>query len=208
MRSVKVKICGLTNLDDAQAAVDAGANALGFVFYERSPRCLQVQTAARIIAQLPPFVTTVGVFVNASIQTILDTAQLCGLDAVQLHGDESPEFCLQIPGYKIIKAVRVADKTCLEDLNRYATSAWLLDSYHAGQQGGTGVRFPWEWAVEVVRLGHPVILAGGLTPQNVADAVRIVRPYAVDVSSGVEVSPGKKDHAKLRAFVAAARQSG
>jgi phosphoribosylanthranilate isomerase len=206
MATVRVKICGLTNLADARAAAAAGADALGFVFYAGSPRCIAVAEAASIVAQLPPFVTTVGVFVNATAQTILDTSQACRLDAVQLHGDESPAFCAMFPGLKVIKAFRVAQETSLDGIERYATCAWLLDSYQPGQHGGTGARFRWEWAQAAVGRGRPVILAGGLTPENVAEAVRLVRPYAVDVSSGVESSPGKKDHARMMGFVQEARR--
>lgn len=201
MTKARVKICGITNLADAQAAVAAGADALGFVFYERSPRCVAVPDASRIIARLPPFVTTAGVFVNAARQTILETADACGLHTLQFHGEESPEFCLQFPSFKVIKAFRVSDESFLEDAARYDSCAWLLDTYQKGQYGGTGASFNWNWAKRAVSLGHAVVLAGGLTATNVGEAVRLVRPYAVDVSSGVEVAPGKKDPHQMRAFI-------
>jgi phosphoribosylanthranilate isomerase len=208
MAMVKVKICGLTNLADAQAAVAAGADAVGFVFHEKSPRHIAVDDVAGIVAQLPPFVTTVGVFVNATVSTILDTARACHLDAIQLHGDESPEFCSLFPSLKVIKAFRVAQEVSLDGIERYATSAWLLDSFRPGQHGGTGSPFHWEWAQAAVRHGRPVILAGGLAPENVAEAVRLVNPFAVDVSSGIESAPGRKDHARMAAFILEARRGG
>jgi phosphoribosylanthranilate isomerase len=203
--SVRVKICGITNLDDALAAVDAGADALGFMFYETSPRNVSARVAADIIRQLPPFVAKVGVFVNATEETIRTTVAECGLDTLQLHGDGTPEFCQKFSPLKVYKAFRIQNLESLQPLPRYPTDAWLLDSFVPDKLGGSGAQFNWDLAVEAKKLGRPIILAGGLTPENVADAVRKVRPYAVDVSSGVESSPGKKDHAKIRDFIAAAR---
>jgi phosphoribosylanthranilate isomerase len=204
--SVRVKICGITNLDDAAAAIEAGADALGFVFCETSPRCLSLPTAARIIQELPPFVSKVGVFVNAPEAMIRTVLQQCGIDTVQLHGDESPEFCRRF-GCKVIRAFRVRDEHTLERAVEYKGHAWLLDSFVPGQTGGTGKVFNWDLARRAVALCPGVILAGGLTPANVAEAVRQVRPYAVDVSSGVESKPGKKDHQRVRDFIRAAKSA-
>lgn len=203
--SLLVKICGITNLADAQAAVDAGADALGFMFYEPSARHITPAAAREIIAQLPPRVAKVGVFVNASAETIRRIAAECGLDTLQLHGEETLEFCAQFAPLKVWKAIRVRDESSLGALPDYKTDAWLLDSYVAGQKGGTGEKFNWELAIAAKDLGRPIILAGGLTPENIATAVRQVRPFGVDVSSGVESGPGKKDAAKVRAFIMAAK---
>jgi len=203
--SVKVKICGVTNIEDALAAVDAGADALGFMFSEKSPRNVPAKVAADIIRQLPPFVAKVGVFVNAAEETVRRTTGECGIDTLQFHGDETPAFCRKFCPLKIYKAFRMESLESLTALPAYRTDAWLLDSFVAGTHGGTGARFNWELAVESKKLGRPIILAGGLTPENVVDAVRKVQPFAVDVSSGVELALGKKDHEKVRRFIAAAK---
>ncbi len=202
--SVKVKICGITSVADALAAVEAGADALGFMFYEPSPRNLSFAAAEEIIRQLPPFVAKVGVFVDAGDEFIRQAIAECGLDTVQLHGSEPPEFCRKF-AVKVVKAFRIQNLASLQALPAYDNSAWLLDSFVPGQPGGTGARFNWDLALEAKKLGRPIILAGGLTPENVADAVRRVQPFAVDVSSGVESAPGRKDAAKLRAFIQAVR---
>ena len=202
--NVKVKICGITNAEDAVAAVDAGADALGFMFYPPSPRGVTREVAAQIIRQLPPFVAKVGVFVNPSEEEVRLAITGCGLDTVQFHGEESPEFCRQF-GLKTLKAFRVQGLETLKLLPTYSTMAWLLDSFVAGTRGGTGNTFNWDIAMQAVKLGGRVILAGGLTPDNAAEAVRKVRPFALDVSSGVESAPGRKDAAKVRAFIAAAK---
>src|SRR5207249_9666397 len=191
--------------EDAMPAKDAGADALGFMFYESSPRNVSVKVAAEIIRQLPPFVAKVGVFVNAADESVRRTIGECGIDTLQFHGDETPEFCRRFSPLKIYKAFRMANLESLRSLPGYRTDAWLLDSFVEGKPGGTGAKFNWDLAVESKKLGRPIILAGGLTPENVADAVRKVRPFAVDVSSGVESSPGKKDHAKVRRFIAEAK---
>jgi phosphoribosylanthranilate isomerase len=204
--NVRVKICGITNLHDAMAAVEAGADALGFVFCEESPRRVDVKTAAEIIGQLPPFVARVGLFVNAPEDSIRQTAERCRLDTLQLHGDEAPEFCQRFR-LSVIKAFRVRDESSLAALKSYAVSGFLLDAFVAGKLGGTGERFDWALARQAAETCPRVILAGGLTPENVALAVRQVRPYAVDVSSGVESKPGQKDHSKLVAFIQAAKSA-
>ncbi len=202
--SVKVKICGITSLEDGLIAAEAGADALGFVFWENSPRFIWPKTAAEIARQVPGWVLKTGVFVNPSEDLVLRAIGECGLNLLQFHGEETPEFCLQF-GVMTMKAFRVRDAASLEDLERYATDAWLLDAFVPGKPGGSGATFNWELAGEVQRRGRPVFLAGGLTPSNVAEALRVASPYGVDVSSGVEIAPGKKDHAKVRAFIKSVR---
>jgi phosphoribosylanthranilate isomerase len=202
--NVKVKICGITSIEDALAAVDAGADAVGFMFYSSSPRCVTRETVASIILQLPPFVAKVGVFVNPTVEEVRQAIAQCELDTLQFHGEEAPEFCRQF-GLKSLKAFRVQGPETLKLLPNYSAMAWLLDSFVAGTRGGTGNTFNWEIAAQAVGLGGRVVLAGGLTPENAAEAVRKVRPYALNVSSGVESKPGRKDTAKVRAFIAAAR---
>jgi len=204
---VTVKICGITNLEDGRAAAEAGADALGFVFCESSPRCISVPAAGQIIRKLPTFVVKVGVFVNPSEEIVLRAIGECGLNIVQFHGDEAPEFCLQF-GVMSIKAFRVRDETSLVGLKKYSTDAWLLDAYVPDKLGGTGLTFNWELARQARDFGRPIFLAGGLTAENVAQAVRLVQPYAVDVSSGVEAGPGRKDHVKVKAFIQAAKEAG
>jgi phosphoribosylanthranilate isomerase len=198
--STRVKICGITNLADAQNAVEAGTDALGFIFYEKSSRYLAVSAAAKISKQLPPFIMRVGVFVNAPEKLVTRAISECGLGLLQFHGDEPPEFCTRF-GLMSMKAFRIRDAESLKELPKYPTEAWLLDAWSAETLGGTGEKFNWDLAVEAQKFGKPVFLAGGLTPENVAAAVRRVRPFGVDVSSGVEASPGKKDHEKVKAFI-------
>lgn len=200
---IKVKICGITNLDDALAAVDAGADALGFVFYEKSPRNVNPMQASAIIAKLPPFVQAVGLFVNDEAERVNWTADFCGLDLIQLHGDEEPDYCPEIRR-RVIKAFRVKDAASLVPLRRYSAAGILLDAWSPAAPGGTGETFDWDLAKEAAEFGR-LILAGGLTPDNVRRAVEQVRPYAVDVSSGVEAAPGKKDHDKVREFIRRAK---
>lgn len=200
---VRVKICGITSLEDALMAVEAGADALGFVFHEQSPRHVTPQDAAGIIAGLPPFVQTVGLFVNRPLEFVNETAVRCRLDLVQLHGDEPPEFCDAVER-RVIKAFRVKDIASLDPIRHYRVAAHLLDAYSPKAYGGTGLTFNWDIAAVAKEFG-PVILAGGLTPDNVREAVEAVQPYAVDVSGGVESSPGKKDAAKVREFIRLAK---
>jgi len=202
---VKVKICGITSLEDALTAVAAGADALGFVFHPASPRHISPKQAAVIIKQLPPFIQTVGLFVNEARDTVHTTADRCGLDIVQLHGDESPDFCSSI-NRRVIKAFRIKDIFSLDAVSDYCIAACLLDAWSPAAYGGTGRTFNWEIA-SAAAAQRPIVLAGGLTPDNVAEAVRRVNPYAVDVSSGVESSPGRKDAEKIRKFIIQARQS-
>lgn len=202
---VKVKICGITTLEDALTAVDAGADALGFVFFTESPRHIFPEEAAAIIRHLPPFVQTIGLFVNEELETVNDTADRCGLDIVQLHGVEPPEYCDRVTR-RIIKAFRVKDITCLEPMNAYRTAAFLLDAWSPSAHGGTGITFNWEIAACAAQANR-IILAGCLTAGNVAAAIKQVRPYGVDVSSGVESAPGRKDVAKLREFIRKAKET-
>jgi len=204
---VKVKICGITNLEDGIAAAEAGADAVGFVFYDRSPRSLSIEAAAEIIRALPPFLIKVGVFVDATEEFVHRAISQCGLNLLQFHGNEPPAYCIRF-GLMSMKAFRIRDGKSLLAIPQYKTDAWLLDAYSSDSLGGTGERFDWDLAVEAQNLGRPIFLAGGLTPENIAEAVRRVHPYAVDVSSGVEATPGKKDHAKLKAFIQAAKAGG
>jgi phosphoribosylanthranilate isomerase len=202
---VKVKICGITNLEDALAAVEAGADALGFVFKASSPRHIFPEQAAAIIRHLPPFIQTVGLFVDEKIENVNATANQCGLDLVQLHGDESPSYCSEVQR-RVIKAFRVKDITSLEPTNKYQVSSLLLDAWSPSAHGGTGRTFNWEIAALAAASGR-IILAGGLTPENVVDAISQVQPYAVDVSSGVESSAGKKDSEKIVQLIMAVRSA-
>jgi phosphoribosylanthranilate isomerase len=204
--SVKVKICGITNVPDALTAVEAGADMIGLMFYESSPRCVSLATASAIVGDLPLSVVRVGVFVNPTAAFVAEAIARCGLSLLQFHGDEPPEFCTRF-GLMSMKAFRIRDAASLQALSAYGTDAWLLDAFAPGQRGGTGETFNWDLAVAAGRLGRPVFLAGGLTPDNVAEAVRRVRPFGVDVSSGVESAPGRKDAAKVRAFLAAAKSA-
>ena len=202
MSAVRSKICGITRIEDALAAVEAGADAIGFVFYPKSPRAVSVQQARAIIAALPPFISTVGLFVNASPCELNETLDAVPLDLLQFHGDETPEQC---EGYHrpFIKALRVqAGDDIAASCRLYSrASGILLDTFVSGVPGGTGETF--DWALIPSGLEKPIILAGGLTSANVAQAIAQVRPYAVDVSGGVEQSKGLKDHAKIRAFMSA-----
>ena len=203
--TIRIKICGITNVNDARLAVDLGADALGFIFYRQSKRCISPALAAEICAALPPFVSKVGVFVNESAAVIQQVLTDCRLDAVQLHGEELPEFCRRLP-VKVIKAIRVLDAGSLRAAAEYDVDALLLDTYTAEQRGGTGQTFDWTLARQAKTvLRPPIILSGGLTPENVADAIRQVEPFAVDVASGVESEPGRKDPVKLRRFFEAVR---
>jgi phosphoribosylanthranilate isomerase len=203
----KVKICGITNEEDARAAATAGADAVGLMFYPGSPRCISVETARAISAGLPGYVLRVGVFVNPSPEEVWAAMGGGCLNLLQFHGEETPEFCRQF-GLMTMKAFRVRDAESLDGIAGYEADAYLLDSYVAGRPGGTGETFNWELAAQAKRFGRPIFLAGGLTPENVAEAVRTARPFAVDVSSGVERAPGKKDHQKMRDFIAVAHGAG
>ncbi|MBF0371123.1 MAG: phosphoribosylanthranilate isomerase [Magnetococcales bacterium] len=196
----RIKMCGITRLQDAQAALEAGADAIGLVFYEKSKRCIDPEKARNIVRELPPFLSVVGLFVNEALEEIHRIASLVGLDIIQLHGDESPEMC-QAVERRVIKALRIADGEDLAGIASFIPdNGLLLDAKVAGSYGGTGHRFDWS-LLKDGQLPRHYVLAGGLNPDNVAEAVRQVAPYGVDVSSGVEVSPGIKDSAKMAQFV-------
>lgn len=188
-------------------AAALGAHALGFVFYPPSPRAVTLATAKSIIQNLPPFVLTVGVFVDERVERVREMAEAAGLDLLQLHGQESPEYCRRL-GRRVIKGLRVKGEEVLEELQKYqgAAHAFLLDAFKPGVPGGTGQTIDWQLARRAAAYG-PVILAGGLNPANIAEAIRTARPAAVDVASGVEATPGKKDPEKLRQFFLALRES-
>ncbi len=189
----RVKICGITNLEDALLAIGMGADALGFIFAE-SPRRIKPIDARTIIHSLPPLVKTVGVFVNEEPSRIKEIRSFCGLDLIQLHGEESPGMCRDLMP-QAIKAFRIQDERDIKNINRYQgiVRAVLLDTFQQGKSGGTGQTFDWPLALKAKEAGIPVILAGGLGPENIQEAIRTVDPYAVDVNSGVENRPGKKD---------------
>lgn len=203
---VKVKICGITNPEDAEAAVDYGADALGFIFVKSSPRYILPEQAAAIIRVLPPFITAVGVFADEAPATVEKIISETGINLVQLHGSEPPDACSF--SRRVIKAIRVRTLHNLEPLVGFKdkVAAFLLDTYDENLLGGTGHVFNWDIAVEAKRFGR-IILAGGLTHANIGEAVKRVRPYAVDVSSGVEKSKGRKDHKKLKLFIETAKSA-
>ena len=200
---IRVKICGITNAEDARVAVAAGADALGFIFVEGTPRFIAPETAAGIIAQLPPFVTPVGVFWDHAPGHVKAVAEQCGLAALQFHGDEPPE-ALADHRLPVIKTIKVGAVVDLEAMSRYRAAAFLLDSPARWSEGEAREPIPWALAREAAGR-RPIILSAGLTPDNVADAARRVRPYGVDVNSGVEAHPGKKDPEKVRRFVMRAK---
>lgn len=203
--NVRVKICGMTRFEDAIKAVELGADAVGFIFYKKSPRGVALAQAKTIIKELPPFVHRVGVFVNESAERIHSFVEKLGLDLVQLHGDESPADCRKIKA-RVLKAIRVEDSSSLKRLNQYQVDGFLLDTFHLDAYGGTGQVFDWKLAKQAGRFGR-IIVAGGLNAGNVIEAIQKARPYGIDVCSGVEKTPGIKDHKKMRAFIDAARSA-
>lgn len=202
---VKVKICGITNLKDARMAVDCGADALGFVF-AKSPRKVSVKEVRLITSALGPWVSTIGVFVDENPAKIKEIARACRLTAVQLHGNESPQMLVGLSPFKVIKAFRISAKEDLRGLRDCMADAFLFDAKVDGQHGGTGKSFDWNLLASV-KIPRPVILSGGLDPRNVRQAIRTVHPYGVDVSSGVEKFPRKKDPAKVREFILNAKEN-
>lgn len=201
----RVKICGITSLEDAQSAIDAGADAIGFNFYSKSPRFIEPAAAAAILRRLPPIVNAIGVFVNEERpEKVEEIASIVKLSAIQLHGDETPDYCDQLADWRLIKALRVGEGFKPEQVRRYPVSAILLDGPAGNRFGGSGIPFEWSLAREAGRHAR-IVLAGGLSPLNVADAIREARPFAVDAANGVERSPGKKDSALIAAFVRAVR---
>lgn len=202
----QVKICGITNTEDALAAVEAGAGLLGFNFYPKSPRYVSPGDVRRIVEQLPEHVKGVGVFVNEDAEGVVRIASEAGVASVQLHGDETPQFCATLRGLSIIKALRVGKDFRVEDATKFDTDAMLLDAYVKDFRGGTGHTFDWSIAKRTREVVRRLVLAGGLTPENVAAAVKSVRPYAVDVCSGVETAPGRKNFQLMRRFVEAVHE--
>jgi len=204
---VRIKICGLTRPEDVAAAVGAGADAIGFVHVVSSPRFVDPSTSRRLAVCVPPFVSRVGLFVNAAVEVIEEAVSAVGLDTVQFHGEETPDMCARFKGrLRVLKAFRIRGPESLKELEPYrdVSDGWLLDAHVPGVHGGTGARFDWSLAAAACALGHPVILAGGLTPENAGEAVVRVKPYALDVSSGVESAPGIKDAGRIEAFMNAA----
>jgi len=197
---VKVKICGITDPNDARAAARLGADALGFNFVPASKRYIGKERARAIIASMPPFVTPVGVFANEAPEKVMEICDYCGIQTVQLHGDEPPQFLDRLSRLKRIKAIRMGEEEDLRQLSRYTCDAFLLDAAVPDLLGGTGKTFNWQWAREASKHG-PIILAGGLTPENVGEAIRIAQPYAVDVAGGVESSPGQKNRTLMAQFI-------
>ena len=203
----KIKICGITNADDALAATGYGADALGFIFYKESPRHIATEEAGEICRKVPPFVKRVGVFVNEDKDVINKILGEVELDILQFSGDESPDYCRQF-SRPYIKAIRVKDQETLDEIDKFETSYLLFDSYNEGLYGGTGKTFDWD-LIRNQHFGNKyVILSGGLNPENIVDAVLEIKPYAVDVASGVEKHPGKKDHNKIKKFIEAVRNAG
>ena len=207
LKAITIKICGITNAIDALGAADAGADALGFVFYRKSPRCVQANVVKSIVAQLPPFVLTIGVFVNEQASVVRSIMDECGLAFAQIHGDETPSYCETL-GRPVLRALRLRDRSTFMAMAEYkgrsGVRGFILDAFSEAAYGGTGELADWDLAAEAAR-SFSFLLAGGLTPDNVTTAIKKVRPYGVDVSSGVEMSPGKKDPAKVQAFIQAVK---
>ncbi|MBT5721634.1 MAG: phosphoribosylanthranilate isomerase [Candidatus Marinimicrobia bacterium] len=191
---IPTKICGITNLPDAQCAVDNGASAIGFIFYEKSPRAISIEDAKLISDHLSKDISKIGVFVNHDRAFIDYAISSVPLNMIQLHGDESPDFCNQFD-VPVLKALRIKNKESLSDMNDYNVAGFLLDTYSDNQYGGTGETF--DWSLLNGKLETPIILSGGLNPDNILDAIDSVNPAAIDVNSGVEISPGKKDHQRI-----------
>jgi phosphoribosylanthranilate isomerase len=200
--AVKVKICGNTSYEDTALALDLGAEAVGFVFYDKSSRHVAPATVREIVKKLPPYAVKVGVFVNEfDIDAVRSISQMCGLNVIQLHGGESPEYCSRLPDWTLVKALRVNEAFDPSHVAHFPVAAVLLDAYDADTYGGTGRLFDWSKAVLAKQYAKSLILAGGLNPENVALAIKMVKPYAVDVCSGVECKPGQKDRLLLRSFM-------
>lgn len=203
----KVKICGITRVKDALVAAKLGADALGFVFYKKSPRYISPQKAKIIISFLPLSVSPVGVFVNDNKENVKRIAKFCALKWLQFHGDETPQYCRRFKGYKIIKAFRVKDKNSLKNLNKFKVSAYLFDAFDKKGFGGTGKTFNWALLKRFLKTKTPIILSGGLSPDNIQLAIKKVSPYAVDISSGVEIAPGRKSRQLMKELFFKVRSS-
>jgi phosphoribosylanthranilate isomerase len=197
---MKVKICGITNLEDALSSINAGCDALGFVFYKKSPRYIAPEKAKEIIKKLPENIIKIGVFVNEKEKQIRRIAELCNLGMLQFHGDESPKFCKKFAAYKVIKVFRLREKIDLSKILRYNTFAYLFDTFVKHKPGGTGARFNWD-LLSRLNIKQPIFLSGGLNQKNIQQAIKTVHPEWVDVSSSVELAPGKKDPKKVNKFI-------
>jgi phosphoribosylanthranilate isomerase len=202
---VEIKICGITNVSDALIAADCGADALGFIFYPKSQRYVEPEKAKEIIQKLPCEISKVGVFVNHEIEEVKEIAQFCGLDLIQLHGDEPPEYCAQFPMSSLIKAVSCRTEQEILELRSFPVAAILMDARDSRQYGGTGKNSDWRLAI-MVKEAHPLILAGGLNKENIRKAIEMVKPQAVDINRGVEILPGKKDPNKIREIMKIVRE--
>lgn len=202
---VEIKICGITNISDARVAAECGADALGFIFYPNSQRYVAPEKAKEIIGELRHETIRVGVFVNHDVQEVKEIVQFCGLDLIQLHGDEPPEYCAQFPASSLIKAISCRTEEEVLKSRSYAVAAILMDACDAEHYGGTGKLSDWRLASRLREM-HPLILAGGLNEENIRKAIETVRPQAVDVNSGVEMSPGKKDPRKVREIIRIVRE--
>jgi len=203
----KVKICGITRLEDALCAAACGADAVGFIFHPESPRYITPERVRAIVTRLPRGIATVGVFVNHKREEVEQTAEVCGLDLIQLHGDESPAYCRQFPPERVIKAVSPGTPEEVRALGAYEVRAFLVDARDTGRYGGTGKRSDWELAIKI-RKAHPLILAGGLDPGNIKEALAAVAPHAVDINSGCELAPGIKNHDRMRRIIEIIRAAG
>lgn len=197
---IKVKVCGITNAEDAAAAASCGASALGFIFYKQSPRCVTVEDAYEISMSVPPFVKKVGVFVNEDSKLVNEIADRASLDLLQLSGDETSSYCKKL-NRPYIKSIRIKNRESCSEISKYDTPYVLFDNYDKDHYGGTGRAFDWELVKDLPFEERYIILSGGLSPENVKEAIAQIRPYAVDVASGVEKLPGKKDHVKMKNFI-------
>ena len=204
---MEIKICGITNMEDAVMAFAYGADALGFIFYEKSPRYVSPETAMSIIQNLPDEISKVGVFVNHDIHAVREIYEFCGLDMIQLHGDESPDYCREFPQSILIKAISPRNEEDLGIVKRYGVKAVIVDARESGLYGGTGKKSNWELAAKLKEI-HLLVLSGGLNAGNILQAIRTVSPHAVDVNSGVELSPGKKDPKKVQSMIEAVHAAG
>jgi phosphoribosylanthranilate isomerase len=198
--SVKIKICGITQYEDARVAAGLGVDALGFIFYKKSRRYITPQDAGKIIQKLPPFIARVGVFVNEPVESILETARLSGIDTVQLHGKESPEYAKRLP-FTVIRAFAVKPGWDMSVMDEWDVSGYLLDTWDRGSAGGTGKTFDWALARDAALKHKNIVLAGGLNPVNVLEALETVQPWAIDLNSGVEIKPGIKNPHKMKEAV-------
>ena len=206
-RRMEIKICGITNMEDAVMAFAYGADALGFIFYEKSPRYVSPETAMRIIRNLPDDISKVGVFVNHDINAVREIYEFCGLDMIQLHGDESPAYCREFSQSILIKAISPRNEEDLGIVKRYGVKAVIIDARESGLYGGTGKKSNWELAAKLKEM-HLLVLSGGLNAGNILEGIRTVSPHAVDVNSGVELSPGKKDPKQVQSMIETVHAAG